>query len=92
MGKFGEKEIAKEIFYAVRKPKKNWDVNFDNMVISKSIEIKINSRYLIEIKFDKSIRKLVLIMPKMSRYVKIFKVKEGDNKLMYFRIDNKKLL
>ena len=22
MGKFGEKEIAKEIFYAVRKPKK----------------------------------------------------------------------
>ena len=47
---------------------------------------------MIEIKFDKSIRKLVLIMPKMSRYVKIFKVKEGDNKLMYFRIDNKKLL
>ena len=45
MGKFGEKEIAKEIFYAVRKPKKNWDVNVDNMVISKSIEIKINSRY-----------------------------------------------
>ena len=41
-------------------------------------------------------RPLVLIMPKMSGYVKIFKVKEGDkdknNKLMSFRIDDEKLL
>ena len=28
----------------------------------------------------------------MSGYVKTFKVKEGDNKLMSFHIDNKKLL
>ena len=37
-----------------------------------------------------------LIMPKMSGYVKTFKVKEGDkdknNKLMSFRIDYEKLL
>ena len=41
-------------------------------------------------------RPLVLIMPKMSGYVKTFKVKEGDknknNRLMSFRIDNEKLL
>ena len=39
---------------------------------------------------DKAIRPLVLIMPKMSGYVKTFKVKEGNNKLMSFRIDNEK--
>ena len=36
------------------------------------------------------------MMPKMSGYVKIFKVKEGDrdknNKLMPFRLDDEKLL
>ena len=41
-------------------------------------------------------RPLVLIIPKMSRYVKTFEVKEGNknkiNKLMSFRIDNEKLL
>ena len=41
-------------------------------------------------------RPLVLIMPKMSGYVKTFKVKEGDkdknNKLIPFSIDDKKLL
>ena len=41
---------------------------------------------------DKAI--LVLIMPKMSGYVKTFKVKDGDkdknNNLMFFRIDDQK--
>ena len=50
---------------------------------------------MIGIKFDKAIRPLVLIMPKMSGYVKTFKVKEGDkdknNKLMFFRIDDETL-
>ena len=40
---------------------------------------------------DKTIRPLVLIMPKMSGYVKTLKVKEG-NKLMSFRIYDEKLL
>ena len=52
------------------------DVNVDNIVTSKLIETKTNSRYLIGIKFDKAIRSLVLIMPKMSGYVKIFKVED----------------
>ena len=41
-------------------------------------------------------RPLVLIMPKMSEYVKTSKVKEGDkdkiNKIMSFCIDDEKLL
>ena len=41
---------------------------------------------------DKTIRPLVLIMPKMSGYVKTLKVKEGNNKLIIFRIDDEKLL
>ena len=41
---------------------------------------------------DKTIRPLVLIMPKMSGYVKKLKVNEGNNKLMSFCIDDKKLL
>ena len=44
---------------------------------------------------DKVIRTLVLMMPKMTGYVKALKVKEGDkdknNKLMSFRIDDEKL-
>ena len=41
---------------------------------------------------NKAIRPLVLIMPKMSTYLMTFKVKEGDNKLMTFHIDDEKLL
>ena len=47
---------------------------------------------MIAIKFDKAIRPLVLIMPKVSGYFKTFKVKEGDNKLISFHIDDEKLL
>ena len=43
-------------------------------------------------KFDKFIRPLVLIMPKMSGYVKTFKVEYKINKLLSFHIDDKKLL
>ena len=41
---------------------------------------------------DKAKRSLVLIMPKMSKYIKTLKVEDGDkiNKLMSFRIDDKK--
>ena len=41
---------------------------------------------------DKDIRPLVLIMPKMSRYVKTMKVQDKNIKLMYFHIDDEKLL
>ena len=89
MVRFGEKEIAKEKFYAAKKPIKIWDVNVDNIVISKLVKTKTNSKYLIGY-LDKTIRLLVLIMPKMSGYVKTFKDK--NNKLIYFLIDDEKLL
>ena len=41
---------------------------------------------------DKVIRTLVLILIKMSGYISRFKVKDKNNKLVSFRIDNKKLL
>ena len=41
---------------------------------------------------DKVIRTLVLILIKMSGYISRFKVKDKNNKLVFFRIDNKKLL
>ena len=42
---------------------------------------------------DKVIRPLALALPKMSRYVKIFKVNEDkNNKLMSLPIDDEKLL
>ena len=45
---------------------------------------------------DKVITTLVLIIPKISGYVKTFLVKDGDqdknNKLMSFGTDNEKLL
>ena len=55
----GEKEIAKEKFYAAKEPIKIWDVNVDNIVLSKLVETITNSK-------DKAIRPLVLITPKGS--------------------------
>ena len=57
---------------------KIWDVNVDTIVISKLVKAKNNSKYFIGY-FDKAIRPLVLVMLKMSRYVKTFKVKVGGS-------------
>ena len=71
-----------------------WDANVDNIVISKLVETKTNSKYLIG-HLDKVIRALVLMLSKMSEYVKTFKVKDRDkdknNKLMSFHVDDEKL-
>ena len=70
-------------------------VNVDNTTISKLTETKTNSKYFIGYS-DKAIRPLVLIIPKISGYVRSFKVKDGDKgkniKLMYFLLDDEKLL
>ena len=95
MLRFGEKKVTKETFYVAKKPIKIWDVNIDNIVISKLVRAKTNSKYLIGY-LNKDIRSLISIVPKMSGYVKTLIVKDGDkdknNKLMYFRIDDEKLL
>ena len=50
-----------------KKPIYIWDVNIDNIVILKLIEAKTNSKYLI------GYLDIVLLLPKMSGYVKTFK-------------------
>ena len=65
MLRFGETLVKKEEFYAGKKPIKIWDDNVDNIFISKSVETKTNSKYLIGY-LDKVIRPLVLIIPKMN--------------------------
>ena len=47
MLRFGETKVSKEKFYRARKPINIWDVNVDNIVISKLVESKVNSKYLI---------------------------------------------
>ena len=56
---------------------KIWDVDANNIFISKLGETKTNFKYLI-VYLNKVIRPLVLIFSKMSGYVKKFKVKDGD--------------
>ena len=48
------------------KKQKNWDVNVDITVAPKLIETKTSYKYLIGY-LDEVIRRLVLILPKMSR-------------------------
>ena len=91
MVRFGDREIAKEKFYAAKRPIKVCDVNVDNIAMSKLVKMNTDSKHLIGY-LDKTIRPLVLIMPKMSGYLKTFKVRKGKNKLMFFRIDDEKLL
>ena len=74
-------------FYAI----KIWNVNVDNIVISKLVKTKTNPKYLIGY-LNIDMRPLVLIMPKMSGYVKTFEVEDKVNKLMSFHIDDVKLL
>ena len=65
-----------------------WNVNVDNIVTLKLVKTKTNSKHLIRylklyIISYKVIRQLVLMLPKMSRYVKTFNVKnenKGKNK------------
>ena len=87
-------KIAKEEFYDAKQLIKIWEVNIENIVISKLVKTKTNLKFLTGY-LGKAMRPLVLIMSKMSGYVKTFKVKEGDkdknNKLMSFGIDDEKL-
>ena len=80
MLRFGETLVVKErILWCKKKKKKkkNWDDCVNNIVISKLVEIKNNSRYLIGY-LDKIISPLVLILPKMSEYGRTFKVKDRN--------------
>ena len=75
MLRFGKTKVAREI---------------DNVAISKLVETKNNSKYLIGY-LDEVTRPLVLILTKLSGYVKVFKDKGKDKSkntnLMSLRID-----
>ena len=73
-----EREIAEEKFDAAKIRIKIWDINVDNIVISKLVKTETISKYLIGY-LDNAIRPLILIMPKMSVYVTTFKIKEKIN-------------
>ena len=79
-----QKEQKKNV-YCAKKAIKNWAVDIKNIVISEFVETKNNSQYLIGY-LNKVIRPAVLILPKMSGYVKTFKVK--DNNKLSFCIDD----
>ena len=91
--RFNETKVAKEELHCAKKTINTWDVNVNNIVITKLIKIKKNSKNFIWY-LDEVIRPLVLILPKMSGYVKTFKFKEEykNSKLMSFHIGGEKLL
>ena len=91
MLRFGKTKTAKEELYGAKRHTKICDIDVNNTGISKLIKTKTNFKYLIEY-LDEVIRPLVLILPKLRRYVKTFKVKDKNNKLMLFRINDEKLL
>ena len=47
MFRFDKTKVVKEKFYGAKEPIKIWDVNVDNIIISKLVETKNNSKYLI---------------------------------------------
>ena len=69
--RFGETKVPKQKFYAAKNPINFWDIDIDNKVYSKLIERKINYKCLTWY-LDTVIRSLVLILPKVSEYVKIY--------------------
>ena len=83
-------KVAKECFYGARKPIKILDVDVDNIVISKLIETKNNSRDFTGYLGEVVKLLLVLILPKLTGNVKTFK--EKNNNLMSLRIYDEKLL
>ena len=46
MLRFGETNAAKEKLYKAKRPKNIWDINVDNIVISKLVETKTSSKCL----------------------------------------------
>ena len=87
--RFDKTKVAKEEFFGAKKSIKIWNVDVDNIVISKLIETNNNSRYLIGY-LEEVKRPLVLILPKMIGFVKTFK--DENNELISFLINDDKLL
>ena len=72
--RFGETKKVKEKFYCAKIPRNIWDVNVDNIVISKLVKTKTNSKYLNGY-LDKVIRTLVFILSKIVDMLRHLKIK-----------------
>ena len=70
-----ETEIEKKQIIYAAKNQYTFGINIDNLVLSKLVQTKSNSEYLIGF-LDKVTRPLVLIMAKMRGYDKTFKVED----------------
>ena len=76
MSRFDETKLPQKEIYGDKTQIKIWDVDCNNILISKLVETKNNSKYLVDLDLNSryylDIRSLVLIMPKLTGYVKIF--------------------
>ena len=73
---------------------RDWDINVVNMVVSKLVETRNNSIFMIGY-LDEVIKPLILSISQMYRYVKTFKGKSGNNKncnLISLHINDNNLL
>ena len=77
MLRFDKIRGVKEVFYGEQSPIKIWHLDIDNKTISKLVETNNDSNYLNGY-LDEFIRPIVLVLPKMIRYVHTFKGKDGD--------------
>ena len=93
MLRFGKTKLIKEAFYGIKMSLTIWDVNVNNIVISKLVGTKSKSEHLFGYS-DEILRPLVLPLPIMSGYVKAFehKSRNKNNKLMSLRVNDNKLL
>ena len=89
--KFGEIKAVQEEIYGGKMPIRIIRINVDNTIILKLAETKNNSKYLIGY-LDDVIRPLVLVLPKLSGYLKTFNGRDKDNKLISLRVDDDMLL
>ena len=74
MLRFGKTKVAKEGRYDAKKVLKVWDIYVDDIIISKLVETKDKSKYLIGY-LNVIIKPLRLMLPEMSGYAKTFKDK-----------------
>ena len=89
--KFGEIKAVQEEIYGGKMPIRIIRINVDNTIILKLAETKNNSKYLIGY-LDDVIRPLVLVLPKLSGYLKTFNGRDKNNKLISLRVDDDMLL
>ena len=70
MYRFGETKVTRKNFYGPKKAISIWDVNVDDIVISKLVETKTNFKYLTGY-LGKVIIPLVLTYVLMLRHLKL---------------------